>query len=785
MPIDLNILSLYRINGQVQSTLPGLAAFVPPRKAARGRERETLLVSLLLNGNVPFLNEEYEKLTGDVAAAYYNTHGALTTALRAAAASVNQALLERNLSTSGRGQYVIGWLTLVALRESQLTILQCGPTHVLSFSGGATRHLHDPALSGKGLGLGQSISQFYSQIQFQAGDRLLLCSKLPPAWNDAFGSDRGLPAPESTRKRLMAIAEGDVSGALIHVTEGAGEIVFSVDASPPLSAPARVDLPAAFIPPEPPDETPPVAHVIGQPPTEQPSAYAIPPQPVEADEALVEQLANVAMARQFPPSIPRATLPEPEPDMESIPEAEEPEFETVDVTSAPRRSPEESALRRAETQRQAARAAVTGIAAWRRVTERVGAALRKFLPNLLPGGESDISLPVPAMAFISILIPLLVVTIAVVVYMRFGRSSQYDTYIAQAQVLREQAMSETDPIRQREAWNNVLQRVAQAETYNVTSETLALRQEAQARLDALLGITRLNFSPIFSGGLSAEVSRMAASDSDLYMLDAAQGSILRAVIGRGYEMDVTFDCRPGLYGNNSVGSLLDLLVLPRVNTLNSSVMGIDVAGNLLYCAPGQVAKAFALTPPSTNWGRVTAMTLDNGKLYVLDAPARAVWIYAEKDGVFTDAPLFFFGNQIPEMQDAIDIAVSGDELYLLHADGHLTHCTYSRIDGVPTRCESPVKLVNRFPAYGEMDMFAEAHFTQMFLTGLPDSLLLLLNADGQSVVRLGSHGFELQGIWSAPVDFFPVGPLSAMTFSPGHNLYLALGNQVYVANNAP
>ena len=54
VPIDLNILSLYRLNGQEQNSLPGLAAFAPPRKAARGREREPLFVSLLLNGNTPF-----------------------------------------------------------------------------------------------------------------------------------------------------------------------------------------------------------------------------------------------------------------------------------------------------------------------------------------------------------------------------------------------------------------------------------------------------------------------------------------------------------------------------------------------------------------------------------------------------------------------------------------------------------------------------------------------------------------------------------------------------------
>ncbi len=807
--IDLNLLSLYRLNGQEQARPPGLLAFAPPRKTARGRERNPLLVSLLLNGNAPFAREEYEKLAGEAAAAFHNTHGALTAALRAAAESVNRALLERNLSTTGRGQYAIGWLTLAALRETSLTVLQCGPTHAISLHGGNIRHLHDPALAGKGLGLSQSISQYFSQIELQPGDRLLLCPKLPPAWEGALASDRGLPPIESTRKRMMALVEGDVNGALIHVTEGTGKFHIALDAPPSTpgladSSPAAPPAPLFFPPPSTPgpsgsspasslskpapaaglDSTP--AHVVGRPPGEGPSAYAIPPQPAAADEALVEQLASAALARQFPPSIPRAMPPEPA--IESAPTAdeEEPELETVDVSSAPRRSAEEIARRRVEAQRRTARAAVGGLQAWRGLTARVGAALRKFLPHLLPGGESDLSLPLPAMALIALVAPLIVVTIGVLVYMRFGVSSQYDFHLAQAQALRQKAMAETDPVLQREAWTAVQLRVAQAETYRVTPDTAALRQEAQARLDALLGVTRLQFRPAFNPALNAQISRMAASDSDLYMLDAARGEILRAAVtGRGYEFDLNFDCKPGVYGNHTIGSLVDLQALPRLNTLNSSALGVDAAGNLLYCAPGQTPTAFPLTPPATNWGRVTGMALDGGRLFVLDAPARAVWIYTDKDGVYVDPPLLFFGAQIPEIQDAIDIAVSGDELYLLHADGRLTHCIYSRIETVPTRCDSPAQLANPFPAYGEMNVFGQAHYTQLMLTGLPDPVLLLLDAEGRSVHRLGARGFELQAILDAAAGSLPAGQLGAMAFSPSRVLYLADGGQVYFTAGVP
>ena len=172
-------------------------AFTPPRKAARAARARSLLVSLLLNGNTPFSTEEYDE-TGHAKPRLPSTArtGALTAALRTAAESINRALLERNLSTTGRGQYAIGWLSLAALREAQLTMLQCGPTHVLSLSGGGMRHLHDPALSGKGLGLSQTISHFYSQIQLSNPATVCSSARNSARLGNALASDRGLPTLE-------------------------------------------------------------------------------------------------------------------------------------------------------------------------------------------------------------------------------------------------------------------------------------------------------------------------------------------------------------------------------------------------------------------------------------------------------------------------------------------------------------------------------------------------------------------------------------------------------------
>jgi hypothetical protein len=201
-----------------------------------------------------------------------------------------------------------------------------------------------------------------------------------------------------------------------------------------------------------------------------------------------------------------------------------------------------------------------------------------------------------------------------------------------------------------------------------------------------------------------------------------------------------------------------------------------------------VAQAIPLPIPDTNWNRVTAFTLDGGNLYVLDALARAVWVYNGKDGMFIDRPYFFFGGQTPEKQDAIDLIVSGDELYMLHGDGHLSTCSFSRIESKPTRCQDPSPLINPFAAYQGSDLFASAHFTQMLFTALPNQSILLLDADTQGVLRFTPQSLELQNQFRPSIGSTnPIssGPAGAVAVGPNHVLYLAVNGQVYFATDMP
>ena len=816
MTLDLTLSPLYRINGQEIASLPGLIALTPPQNAARGREKDRLIVYLLLTGNSTFSTSEYMQVAKDAANIFYQSSGSLTSALRAAADLVNKTLLERNMTTSGHGQYAIGWLTLAALRdrEAQCTFALSGPMHAYWFGQNEMRHVYEPVASGKGLGTNQTTNVHYSQTTLSAGDRLLFFGRAPDAWSIALND----PSPSSLdamRRRLITLTHDDLNAVLMQATDGAG--VLNLLSGMPESK-AETTAPLASRP-DPqlarPQETVPTPEVSpfdtaqGRPASTssahvvQASAYAIPPQQEEAPRTnpLSGLPRNNTAPRDFPASIPRAQTPlesgsllpkqvnQQADELQNEEENDETEKNAEVVEAAQPEAPREPSART----RQTAKTIATGIQSTRRISEIIGEKLRNFLPRLLPDTEANetITPSNTMMMFMAILIPLMVVTMLSVVYLRYGRSQQYDTYLAQAKEMQAQALTLTDPVEQRQKWENVLESVKNAEKQRKTAETDAIHETANANLDKLLGITRMQFNPAFSSNLGIEISRMAANETDLFLLDAKTGEALRAQStndGRGFQLDTTFSCKPGVYGKYTVGNLVDILTLPVLNSVNATLLGVDAAGNLLYCAPGQVAQAIPLPPPDTNWNRVTAFTLDGGSLYVLDALSRAVWVYKGKDGMFIDRPYFFFGGQTPEKQDVIDLVISGDDLFMLHGDGHLSTCSYSRIESKPTRCQDPSPLINPFAAYQGTDLFASANFTQKLFTALPDQSILLLDADTQGVFRFAPRSLELQNQFRPTIETTnPIssGPAGAIAVGSNHVLYLAINGQVYFATNMP
>jgi hypothetical protein len=438
----------------------------------------------------------------------------------------------------------------------------------------------------------------------------------------------------------------------------------------------------------------------------------------------------------------------------------------------------------------------------------LGVRARAFLPRLLPnlegespnpgglGGGSGPSKGVSrsTLLFIAIAVPVLIASIAAVVYFERGRADQYQTYYAYAEEQASQAVAATDPAAQRQYWTLALQQLDQAESYASTDESKALRAQAQNSLDALDRITRVDYHPALPAKLGGNIVRMAANESDLYMLDATEGKIQRVFRSeQGYTLDGSFQCGPGTHGTITVGPLVDLVTLSTTNTTGADILAVDGTGNALYCGPDLVPQSIQLASPPEPLQQITAIASDEESLYVLDATGRDVWEYQGIQGVFNTTPLSFFGLDVPPIETAIDMTALAGNLFLLHSDGHLTSCGLNLIpDVAPTRCTDPAMLVDTRSGSPSGATLSGTSFSQIQNTLPPNSEVTLLDGPSQAIYRFAPSLLELQlqdQLRAAPgaANPLPQGvPASAFTISPNRTVYLVVdGNLFYADESSP
>jgi hypothetical protein len=142
------------------------------------------------------------------------------------------------------------------------------------------------------------------------------------------------------------------------------------------------------------------------------------------------------------------------------------------------------------------------------------------------------------------------------------------------------------------------------------------------------------------------------------------------------------------------------------------------------------------------------------------------------------------------LEQAIGLAVNGDDLYLLNQDGHMTTCTLSRLDVSPTRCNDPALYVDTRPGFESGIHLVDGKFSQITFTSAPNPSVALLQPYTQSVFRFSARALELQNQIRSRAgkdDHLPKSAqITAMAFSPNKVLFISLDNgQVFFAANVP
>lgn len=129
MELQAVVGQLYVINGSVQggTAVPGLLCQFAPNRAARGRERDALLVHLALNGAIADNILLFHELLQTLSNTFYQATGSVTSALRHAINAVNDQMIHANMNASGSNRpNHEGAITCAVIRGEELYVVQTG-----------------------------------------------------------------------------------------------------------------------------------------------------------------------------------------------------------------------------------------------------------------------------------------------------------------------------------------------------------------------------------------------------------------------------------------------------------------------------------------------------------------------------------------------------------------------------------------------------------------------------------------------------------------------------------
>jgi len=770
MAFDIIYYPLIQKGAGAAPKLPGMLVIHAPRRAHRQRRGDIIAFFLSLNNQKHFQTEQIESALNESADCFFQSQGSVTRAMQDACDDLNKKILNHNLEQALNGDTVNGSVSMVVLHHGWLFYGQYGQTTAIQVE------MEDYKEFGRGEGKNESLGQSKRiqlrlyQAEHHAGDLVLFVSVPPETWNAYYLSGSAAMPISQVKRRLLNQVTDHLEAVVFKTREGRGITLKGTWDDIPSQeerAPSEVTL----------DEQ---KESEGEKTAESSSVQ---------DQLTSDKKEEVQRMSQAD---------------EKIQDEQQYSSETMEVIAGETEQPADFDAEQLLRKEREINPILLSLAHtwmnWKTCKARVRQfqerTIRKFFP------KANLHKPVSSvfLVFASLAIPLVLILVSVMVYTRIGKLQQFNVYMGKAQKTLQEATIEENPIQQHAAWAKTLELVKLAEEFVVTQESRALNNQVQSKLDEMDLAARLDFrlalTNYFPDGV--DVGRILGNSSGVYLLDRTSGSVLRIFLNsKGFfELDSEFKCMPGVYGLGTVTKIVDFVTLPA-NEDNYKVMALDDQGNLLYCLPGDHPDSRTLVPPASGWGAITATVIDQNVLYVLDAEKDSLWMYIGKDPdrlnvegangiVFSENPISFLDENIPDLGGAIDIAINQQDLYILHEDGHMTICQYSPIKEIRlTECQDPAPYTdNRF---GRQDkkpwIFMDAKFLMMQQVKLPNGSIFVLNTMDASIYQF-SYQLNLERIIKALSSKnypLPAQLPSGFGITQDSELFLAFKNQLYMA----
>ncbi len=769
MAIDFITYKLQSIGGKEYHQITGVLVEHAARTTHRHRQGDLLAIFLSFSGEHRYINEEINDLAKTASGIFFHAQGSVTRAIQLIVEDLNKRILERNLDRGYEGVQAEGSANITVLHNGWLFMGQVGDAQTYTIGPERFERYGEDGDTTEKLGRSKRIYTRFYQCELQAGDLILMSPHAHASWKAYYLAGSTELTMSRVKRRLQNQMIRDFSVLAIKTEVGNGKVR------------------------------------AGNWKIEEENSFKTEKEHVPEDESRKEQTELHKDIHQKA----EPTASKLEEDMQitekgtsELPEVIHMEDGDIQVTAGeteqiqPGQQDKPDTIQKSGKQHSKlliglARLWMLGKTLRAKLQLSFGRLKRKFAPKKtrIQTGESFTWMIIAALA-----IPLIIILSSLTVYTRFGKEEQYKIFMDEAKATVLLVEDEKDAIKQHDYWKDILAFTIRAEEYLVTNESRQLFQKAQAIMDGMDLTARLDFRPALTQFFpeGASIIRIKASSSGVYLLDSNSGNVLRIYLNtKGfYQLDEEFKCTPGPYGLVTVTKLIDFVILPA-NRENYKIMALDGQGNLLYCQPGELPISRTLTIPEGGWDQIVGTAYANDVLYVIDAGRSAVWVYkgnsAESTGmsgiVFTENPTIFFDKDVPDLSGAVDACINQEDLYILHADGHMTLCQYSSLN--ITECEDPAPFTdNRVGSENTKPwIFMGTHFISMQQTRMPNASLFLLD-DISGALYQFSYQLNLERTLKPQTNRnypMPTSKPSGFGITPDQEVFLAYDNKLYIA----
>ncbi len=671
---------LFVVDGRSISTAsPGAVAAPAPRRAARGREADTIfaLISLAEDQRAPAAF--YERLTSQLTGSYFNTQGSVTSALRGAAGSLNDLLLSLN---ADRSQPLEVGTACAVMRERELTLIAVGPVRCFLVHNGQVERLppEDELDDATVLGISEQPHLRFYRFEVGAGDFLIL-------------ADVSLDRLDGSTVQ-HAVGSSEIKAVLNNLRSVVGDYTT-----------AQV---IKFVQPAPEEER-----------EKAPEAEPKPkPSSPQQRPGLVPRLGIADRSKAAPVTVTDSKpKPRQQPDKDSFKEKSQAVGKSLTTF-----------FQRVGGGLTLGLANLTG-------------GLKKLFEKTLP--EEEIENPLEEKFQLSttmqigvvIGVALLVAVITTTIYQMRGQTSQYAQLVREAQGELELARTGTNQAEARPHWETAVFLLNEAFRIRTPSEeVLQMREEALSALDTYDHVTRVQ--PVLLREYDSEsvLRGPIVHGANVYLLDETNDILYRedldesmAVLTNQQPQIVT---RQGNLANDQpVGGLIDMIWMDEGGLPQNNVLAVlDRNGLLITYSPSWGLGAIRLQG-TEGWQDPRAMVVFGRDLYVLDAGANEIWVFLAGTESYPTPPQPYFTDVVPNLADAVDLAVdTNGNFYVLHSNGRISKYFQGRqepfeFSGLPQPVTQPASLFLNLSLYDRAFFIADPGGGRLYTTAVNGTFL--------------------------------------------------------------